>query len=82
MFGMLDYRAHKLFWLLTFPFRVVGKAFYFIFIAIAVSIGIWTGYPPLVQMAVAYVGFEGMFLVFGMLWLVLITWPIEKIFSG
>jgi hypothetical protein len=50
MFGMLDYRAHKLFWLLTLPFRLVSRAFYFIFVAIAVSIGIWTGYqPPLVQ---------------------------------
>jgi len=22
MFGMLDYRAHKLYWLLTLPFRI------------------------------------------------------------
>jgi hypothetical protein len=80
MFGMLDYRAHKLFWLLTLPFRLIGKAFYFIFIAIAVSIGIWTGYPPLAQMVIAYVAFEAMFLVFGILWLVLITLPVEKIF--
>jgi hypothetical protein len=81
MFGMLDYRAYKLFWLLTFPFRLAGRAFYFIFIAIAVSIGIWTGYqPPLVQMIVAYVAFEGMFLIFGLLWLVLITLPADKIF--
>jgi hypothetical protein len=80
MFGMLNYRAYKLFWLLTFPFRLVGKAFYFIFIAIAVSIGIWTGYPPLVQMVIAYVAFEAMFLVFGILWSLLITWPVDRIF--
>jgi len=24
LFGMLDYRAHKLFWLLTLPLRLVG----------------------------------------------------------
>ena len=80
MFGMLDYRAHKLFWLLCLPIRLAWRAFYFIFIAIAVSIGIWTGYPPLGQMIVAYVAFEGMFLVFGLLWLVLITWPVDKFF--
>jgi hypothetical protein len=80
MFGMLDYRAYKLFWLLTFPFRLAWRAFYFIFIAIAVSIGIWTGYPPLGQMIVAYVAFEAMLLVFSMLWLLLITWPVDKIF--
>jgi hypothetical protein len=81
MFGMLDYRAYKLFWLLTFPFRLAGRAFYFTFIAIAVWIGIWTGYQPLVvQIIVAYLAFEAMFLVFGILWLLLITWPVDKIF--
>jgi hypothetical protein len=49
MFGMLDYRAHKLFSLLTFPFRLVTKGVYFILIAIAVWIGVWTGYQPLLQ---------------------------------
>jgi hypothetical protein len=39
MFGMLDYRAHKLFWLLTLPFRLALRVFYFIFIAIAISLG-------------------------------------------
>ena len=24
MFGMLDFRAHKLYWLLTFPFRLTN----------------------------------------------------------
>jgi hypothetical protein len=81
MFWMLDYRAYKLFWLLTLPLRLVSKAFYFIFIAIAVSIGIWTGYqPPIVQMIVAYAAFEGMLLIFSMLWLFIITLPVDKIF--
>jgi hypothetical protein len=80
MFGMLDYRAHKLSWLLTLPLRLAFRAFYFIFIAIAVSIGLWTGYHPLVQMIVAYVAFEAMLFVFGMLWSVLIAWPVDKIF--
>jgi hypothetical protein len=81
MFGMLDYRAYKLFWLLTFPFRLAGRAFYFIFLGIAIWIGIWTEYQPLIlQMVIAYVAFEAMFLVFGILWWLVITWPIEKIF--
>jgi hypothetical protein len=81
MFGMLDYRAHKLYWLFTLPFRLASTVFYFIFIAIAVSLGIWTGYqPPLLQMIVAYVVFEAMLLVFNVLWLFLIMLPLEKIF--
>jgi hypothetical protein len=36
--------------------------------------------PPLGQMIVAYVAFEAMLLVFSMLWLLLITWPVDKIF--
>jgi hypothetical protein len=81
MFGMLDYRAYKLFWLLGLPLRLAWRAVYFITIAIAVSIGMWTGYqPPLVQMIVAYVAFEGILLVLNILWQLLITWPVSTIF--
>jgi hypothetical protein len=81
MFGMLDYRAYKLFWLLNLPLRLALRIIYFILIAIAIWIGIWTGYqPPLERIIVAYVAYEGISFVFGILWVVLITLPVDKIF--
>jgi hypothetical protein len=77
---MLDYRAHKLLWLVTLPFRLAWRVLYFIIIAIAIWIGTWTGYTPLLQIVVAYVAFEGINLVCSLLWLGLVTWPVEKVF--
>ena len=80
MFGMLDYRAHKLYWLLTLPFRIVCRLVFFAFIAIAIIIAQWTDNSPLVQIVIACVAMEGMAFIFGLLWLFLVTLPIEKIF--
>jgi hypothetical protein len=80
MFGMLDYRAHKLFWLLTLPFRVVWQLFFIAFIVIAILIARWTEYSPLIQIIIGCVAMEGMALVFGLLWFLLVSWPVEKIF--
>jgi hypothetical protein len=81
MFGMLDYRAYKLFWLLTFPFRILRKALYFMLVGIAIWIGIWSEFQPLVlQMVIAYVAFEGMGIVLVILWTILIILPVDKMF--
>src|SRR4051812_46686552 len=80
MFGMLDYRAYKLYWLICLPFRIVGKLLFFVILAIGIIIGIWSGYHVLIQMVIAYVAFEGILLVFVMLWALLIAKPLEKIF--
>ncbi len=40
LFGMLDYRAHKLFWLLTLPLRLVGWLLIFVSIGAGIAIGI------------------------------------------
>jgi hypothetical protein len=80
MFGMLDYRAHKLFWLVTLPFRLAWRVVYFVVIAAAILIAQWTQYSPLVQIIIGYVTMEGIFLVCSLLWLGLITWPVEKVF--
>jgi hypothetical protein len=80
MFGMLDYRAHKLFLLVAMPFRVINRLMYFVFIAIAVGLAEWTKFGMPAKVAVGYVSFEGMFLVFGILWLFLVTLPVQKIF--
>jgi hypothetical protein len=81
MFGMLDYRAYKLFWLLTFPFRILRKALHFMLVGIAIWIGIWSEFQPLVlQMVIAYVAFEGMGIVLVILWTLLIILPVDKMF--
>jgi len=79
MFGMLDYRAYKLFWLIGLPFRIAVRLVFFITIAIAIIIGNWTGYPPLARIVIAYVTFEALFLIVTFLWMFLIAMPLEKV---
>jgi hypothetical protein len=40
MFGMLDYRAYKLFWLIGLPFRLALRLAFFVILAIAIFIRI------------------------------------------
>jgi hypothetical protein len=80
MFGMLDYRAHKLFWLVTFPFRLIARLAFFVIVVIAILIARWTEYSPLIQIVVAYVTMEAIAMVFVALWALLVSWPIQKIF--
>lgn len=76
MFGMLDYRAHKLYRLLSLPIVLCGKiAFY-----IAVALGIWIAfqfdYGFLARVAIAYVSMEIIAGLFGLLY-----WVVVWIFS-
>lgn len=71
MFGMLDYRAHKLFRLLTLPFLVMGKILFFIAIAGAVAIAQWSKYPPILKIVVGYVAFEAIGFLLYFIWAVL-----------
>jgi hypothetical protein len=80
MFGMLDYRAYKLFWLLGLPFRIIWRLLWFAIIALAVLVARWTEYPPLAQIVVAYLAMEGLSLIASILWLIVITWPVETAF--
>jgi hypothetical protein len=80
MFGMLDYRAHKLFWLIGLPLRIASRLLFFIIIAIAILIGHGTGYHVLVQIVIAYLAAEGMLAVLALLWALLIMKPLEKVF--
>src|SRR5579872_3153486 len=59
MFGMLDYRAHKLMWLLWLPIRLLIRIVFFVNIAASVLIAQSTNYPILVRIVIAYVAFEG-----------------------
>jgi hypothetical protein len=38
MFGMLDYRAHKLLWLIFLPLRLILRIVFFVEVAVAVFI--------------------------------------------
>ena len=58
MFGMLDYRAHKLFWLLTLPIRWTGKLSSFVCIGIAILIAQNTSYSFWVKVIIAYASME------------------------
>jgi hypothetical protein len=80
MFGMLDYRAHKLYWIICLPFRLVSRAAFLVIIAIAIGIAKWTEFNPLGQIGIGYVSMEGIALLFYFLWLMLIAVPIEKAF--
>jgi hypothetical protein len=80
MFGMLDYRAYKLFWLVGLPLRLISRLCFFVIVAIAIMIGRWTEYVPLVQIIVAYAAMELIALIFALLWLALITLPVDKAF--
>ncbi|MGP0060291.1 MAG: hypothetical protein ACLPID_13490 [Beijerinckiaceae bacterium] len=55
MFGMLDYRAHKLLWLLLWPFTILTKLTFFAVIAAAIIIAQNTAYSTVVKVVIAYV---------------------------
>ncbi len=80
MFGMLDYRAYKLYWLIGLPFRIALKLCFFTIIAIGIFIARWTEFNPWIQVVVGYGAFELIAIIFLVLWLLLITWPVETAF--
>jgi hypothetical protein len=59
MFGMLDYRAHKLLQLLWLPFAILAKLSSFVIIpAVAIIIAESTSYSTLVKIIIAYILLE------------------------
>ena len=58
MFGMLDYRAHKLLWLLWLPFLAASWLLYFISIGVGIALAASTDYSIWIKLAIAYVVFE------------------------
>jgi hypothetical protein len=79
MFGMLDYRAYKLLWLLRLPWRIVDWIAFFAAVVIAVLIAEWTQYPLLLKIVVGFVAFEAVgFLLF--IILRIIGWPFQRMF--
>jgi hypothetical protein len=58
MFGMLDYRAHKLYWLISLPFRLVARIIYFAAIFAGVAIAQLTSFSIPIKIVIAYVSME------------------------
>jgi hypothetical protein len=79
LFGMLDYRAHKLFWLLTLPLRLVGWLLIFVSIGAGIAIAQWTEYPTLLKIIIGYVACEGISLVLSLLYMLLL-WVVQTAF--
>ena len=65
MFGMLDYRAHKLFRLLLFPLAIIFKLAFYAGIATSIIIAQNTSYTTVVKIVLAYVVFEVLTAVIG-----------------
>jgi hypothetical protein len=79
MFGMLDYRAHKLYRLLSLPIVLSAKLAFFIAVAIGIWIAVQYDYGFLARFAIAYVSMEliaGLF----MLLYALVMWTFSSIF--
>ena len=52
MFGMLDYRAHKLFWLFSLPVRLIGWLMFFVAVGIGIAVAQWVEYSTLVRIVI------------------------------
>jgi hypothetical protein len=82
MFGMLDYRAHKLLWLLCLPFNLAAKICFFVVIAASVLIGQQVSHSVFVKILVAYLCFEGIALVVINIIFGGVFYFVRKFFSG
>jgi hypothetical protein len=80
MFGMLDYRAHKLYWLLTLPLRIFARLLFLIAVAVGIGVGQWTEYAVWLKIIIAYLVMEGTGLLLMLLWQGLVAWPVNTIF--
>jgi len=63
LFGMLDYRAHKLLWLMTLPFWLTTRLLYFVTIFVAIIIAQSTSYGTLIKIFIANLVCQGILLV-------------------
>jgi hypothetical protein len=77
MFGMLDYRAHKLLWLLFLPIRICVRLSFFVNVAAAVFLAAMTSYSLLVKIVIAYLIFELIGMVLLAFW-TFISWLVRK----
>lgn len=79
MFGMLDYRAYKLLWLLTRPFVIVSYLILVLCLVLGIFVAERFHYPAPVKIFIAYVAFEAIGF-FAFLFSKLVLWLIERAF--
>ena len=80
MFGMLDYRAHKLYWLMSLPFRLVTRITFFVVIFVSILIAQSMSYGTLIKIVIAYVAFEAILLVVGTAIYAALGWVLTRFF--
>jgi hypothetical protein len=79
MFGMLDYRAHKLFWLFSLPIRLVGWLLFFVTLGIGIAVAQWVEYPTIIRIVIGYVTFEAVGLIMAVIYQ-LLMWIVRAVF--
>jgi hypothetical protein len=77
---MLDYRAHKLYWLISLPFRVAAKLTFFVLIVVSIGIAQSTTSAPPIKILIAYAAFELILLVLGLVAFSIISWALNRVF--
>jgi hypothetical protein len=58
MFGMLDYRAHKLLWLLSLPLMLAGKIAFYLVVLLSSFLAELTSHIVLVKIIIACLAME------------------------
>jgi hypothetical protein len=81
VFGILDYRAHELYWRFFLPVRILGFVLTCVAIVAAIFIAQSTSYSPLVKILIAFVAFQATATVLQLM-LSAINWIIRSIFFG
>jgi hypothetical protein len=80
MFGMLDYRARKLYWLLTLPFVVVAKLSFYAALLASIIIAEHTSKSVALKIVIAYVATEVISLLLSSVFWRLVFGAIKKMF--
>lgn len=80
MFGMLDYRAHKLLWLLCLPVTLAGKIVFYLVVLLSIFIAELTSYSVLVKIIIAYLAMEGICIVVFQIVFPLIFFVLKRFF--
>ncbi|SRR6266566_1299764 len=80
VFGMLDFRAHKLFWLICLPFRAIAKISFYAVVLLAIVIAESTSYSAIAKIAMAYLVMEGIALALSLVVWKGLFWAIKSTF--
>ncbi len=77
---MLDFRAHKLFWLICLPFRAIAKISFYAVVLLAIVIAESTSYSAIAKIAMAYLVMEGIALALSLVVWKGLFWAIKSTF--